>query len=254
MSVKIIFVYTITFLKQMFISKSRILSHSILLVTSLIFPVAVWYSFIEDTTLMKAYVRSIIINYIFFSVFTYWHYEYISGMIRMGRLNLLLLYPQHILKTFFFRFCGNVLSKAIVCIPAIIVLFVLREKTFVATNVLSIAVNIVFYMLLLLIAYFIGIIFGSFSFWIGEIWPLRFFLNISAGALAGTWFPFIGKLQMMSYLPFGLLGGGGASFISADSGSRNMYLLSAAFWMAILCPLALLLWKRGSARYEANGG
>ena len=95
---------------------------------------------------------------------------------------------------------------------------------------------------------------GSLSFWIGEIWPLRLFLIVASGALAGTWFPFTGSLEFLSYTPLGLLGDGAQSFLNAGIHEKKLYLFYAFISLIFITVFVFVLWHNGNKRYEANGG
>ena len=258
MSIKIIYFYFKNNLKQRLASRARIFSNFIEFIAGCIFPLITWYSFIEDKTVAVIYVKKILMNYLFFYLFSYSHYDDISSLIVTGSLNIQLLKPHHILNSFLYKFMGGFFSKvSFALIPSVIFYFVFCNfipSSFEAESFIGIALLIFFLLLLLGITFLIGVLIGSISFWIGEIWPIRLFFILGGGALAGTWFPFEGVFRFFAFLPFGLLGAGLTDFLTLNINEKLYFFTAALVWFIVLLFLTQALWKQSSKKYEAEGG
>lgn len=258
MNIKLIYFYFKNNLKQRLASRSRIFSNLIEFIAGCIFPLVTWYSFIDDITVAGIYIKKILMNYLFFYLFSYTHYDDISNIIVTGSLNIQLLKPHHILNSFLYKFMGSFFSKvSCALIPSVIFYFAFCNFTLDSFKIENFAglILLVFFLLLLLgTAFLLGVLIGSISFWIGEIWPIRLFFILGGGALAGTWFPFEGCLRFFEFLPFGLLGAGLTDFLTSNINKRLYLFTAALFWFIVLLFLTDVLWKQGSKKYEAEGG
>ncbi|MBQ7611566.1 MAG: ABC-2 family transporter protein [Spirochaetaceae bacterium] len=244
-------------LKLRFSSRARILSDTIRFFSAIIFPFVIWYSFMHEDASAYLYLRRIVLNYLFFSLFSHTHYEYIAQVIVNGRLNIKLLKPYSLRHTFFSYYAGNFLARFLFLgLPIIVFIyfFYTIDISVLHTQLLSVGLFLFFLLFIFALGFFFGMTIAGFAFWVGDIWAVRLFLAAGSGAVAGTWFPFEGTLHFMSFSPFGVVADGVTRFLETSFFEQQLYCGMACVWVLVFFLASVVLWGNGLKKYEAEGG
>lgn len=184
----------------------------------------------------------------------------LAGVINSGDLSNILIQP---ISNFWYWFSRDVADKILNIIFSIgelaLLYFILRPPLFFPLVLPVILVLSVVLFLSTFLYYLINYLFGLLGFWTPQTWGARFVLFVVLQFVAGNMFPLdvlpAALLRVLNLTPFPYLIYfptqvylGRLSFPQIGSG-----LIATALWIVSFSVIVKLAWKRGLARYNAEG-
>ena len=184
-----------------------------------------------------------------------------SDDIRLGELNKYLLKPYNYC---FYNLMADLPERIVFIvmnfIPLILIYTFLHNYINLDLSLIKVFFFTIFLILGYLINFFIDFLIGLYSFYFSKVSSLYTSIKVLKNLSAGNIFPLLMlpakiflSLQFLpfmytSYVPTMLL----LERTSFDLILKNLFI--SITWLAILCLLSAILWKRGMKRYSAYGG
>ena len=184
-----------------------------------------------------------------------------SDDIRLGELNKYLLKPYNYC---FYNLMADLPERIVFIvmnfIPLILIYTFLHNYINLDLSLIKVFFFTIFLILGYLINFFIDFLIGLYSFYFSKFSSLYTSIKVLKNLSAGNIFPLLMlpakiflTLQFLpfmytSYVPTMLL----LERTSFDLILKNLFI--SITWLAILCLLSAILWKRGMKRYSAYGG
>jgi ABC-2 type transport system permease protein len=201
---------------------------------------------------MLAYI---IIANLTFMIFSFESVMRMSGMVRNGKLTVVLVRPISILGESVAVFVGQKLIFVGGYVVMIAVFYAAGFYPSIAYAGMMLLVFVVNFILFTLLVTLISLA----SFWVIQMWPLRSILNAVYFLLAGMYFPLDllpdSIFSWLRYNPFSLIGHDMTKGLQGvlSLGELSQTLLAATVWILILCAMYAQVLKRGLHRYEGMG-
>ena len=184
-----------------------------------------------------------------------------SDDIRLGELNKYLLKPYNYC---FYNLMADLPERIVFIVMNFIPLLLIYTSLYNYINLDLSLIKIFFFIIFLILGYlinfFIDFLIGLYSFYFSKVSSFYTSIKVLRNLSAGNIFPLLMlpakiflTLQFLpfmytSYVPTMLL----LERTSFDLILKNLFI--SITWLAILCLLSAILWKRGMKRYSAYGG
>jgi ABC-2 type transport system permease protein len=234
-------------------------------VTQIIVSLSLWEAIFVSTPLLAGYDKSRMLSYVFASfVISYVVLASrtidVGNIVHSGDLSLYLIRPLKFFKYWFVRDLADKFQNILFSVCEVSLVFLIFQPTLSFPHSFgTIILTLLAVIGGLLLYYFLNLIFGFFAFWSPDVWAPRFLFFVVMFFVSGSTFPIdiypepIVKVLMLTPFPYFM-------FFQTKIWLEQLHMNQIvqgfgilSFWAVGLYFFSLLLWKKGTKEYGAEG-